>query len=135
MIQRFWPLDARLRFWHPVAPITRVTGKPLAIECCGVPIALFRNGDGGITAIYDRCAHRRMPLSHGVVGPEGVTCATRKLMARHYASTGVDVRVSCDSEPGGVGGAVAQRRRVSVFNNPPAMRSLRWKISQQVHGG
>jgi phenylpropionate dioxygenase-like ring-hydroxylating dioxygenase large terminal subunit len=75
MIQRFWPLDARLRFWHPVVPVTRVTGKPLAIECCGVPIALFRNGDGGISAIYDRCAHRRMPLSHGVVGPEGVTCA------------------------------------------------------------
>ena len=28
----------------------------------------------GIAALYDRCAHRRMPLSHGSVGPEGVTC-------------------------------------------------------------
>jgi nitrite reductase/ring-hydroxylating ferredoxin subunit len=73
---------------------------------------VFRNGDGGITAIYDRCAHRRMPLSHGVVGPEGVTCASQKLMARHYASTGVDVRVSCDSEPAGVGGVIARNAGV-----------------------
>jgi vanillate O-demethylase monooxygenase subunit len=75
MMKRFWPIDARLRHWHPVVPAGRVTGKPLAIQCCGVPIALFRNAGGGIIAIYDRCAHRRMPLSHGVVGPEGVTCA------------------------------------------------------------
>ena len=75
MTKCFWPIDARLRHWHPVVLAKRVTGKPLAIQCCGVPIALFRNADGGITAFYDRCAHRRMPLSHGVVGPEGVTCA------------------------------------------------------------
>ncbi len=68
-----WPIDARLRHWHPVAPAARVTRKPLAVQCCGVPIALFRTG-AGIAALYDRCAHRRMPLSHGSVGPEGVTC-------------------------------------------------------------
>jgi phenylpropionate dioxygenase-like ring-hydroxylating dioxygenase large terminal subunit len=68
-----WPIDARLRHWHPVAPLARVTGKPLAVQCCGVPIALFKSG-GGIAAVYDRCAHRRMPLSHGSVGPEGITC-------------------------------------------------------------
>jgi phenylpropionate dioxygenase-like ring-hydroxylating dioxygenase large terminal subunit len=75
MNMRFWPIDARLRHWHPVVPAERVTEKPLAIQCCGVPIALYRNGGGAITALYDRCAHRRMPLSHGSVGPDGVTCA------------------------------------------------------------
>jgi len=74
MIMRFWPIDGRLRHWHPVVPVKQVTSKPLAIQCCGVPMALFRNAGRGITAIYDRCAHRRMPLSHGSVGPEGVTC-------------------------------------------------------------
>ena len=74
MTGRFYPIDDRLRHWHPVVLASRVTGKPLAIECCGVPIALFRNADHTITAIYDRCAHRRMPLSYGTVGPEGVTC-------------------------------------------------------------
>jgi phenylpropionate dioxygenase-like ring-hydroxylating dioxygenase large terminal subunit len=74
MTARFYPIDDRLRHWHPVVLASHVTGKPLAIECCGVPMALFRNADHTITAIYDRCAHRRMPLSYGTVGPEGVTC-------------------------------------------------------------
>jgi nitrite reductase/ring-hydroxylating ferredoxin subunit len=68
-----WPIDSRLRHWHPVVELKRVTKTPLAIQCCGVPIVLFTKADG-IAALYDRCAHRRMPLSHGSVGPEGVTC-------------------------------------------------------------
>jgi vanillate O-demethylase monooxygenase subunit len=75
MKKGFWPIDGRLRHWHPVVLAKCVTGKPLAMECCGVPITLFTNADGGMTALYDRCAHRRMPLSHGTVGPEGLTCA------------------------------------------------------------
>ena len=71
MTGRFWPIDDRLRHWHPVVPENRVTGKPIAIQCCGVPIVLFRSGGEGIAAIYNRCAHRRMPLSHGTVGPQG----------------------------------------------------------------
>src|SRR5688572_29366401 len=73
MINR-WPVDARLRHWHPVATVKRVTKKPLAVQCCGVPMALFESGGGSIAAIYDGCAHRRMPLSHGSVGPEGLSC-------------------------------------------------------------
>lgn len=72
-VNRRWPIDARLRHWHPVVPVGRVTTTPLAVKCCGVPITLF-SGDDGIVALYDRCAHRRMPLSHGSVGPEGITC-------------------------------------------------------------
>jgi vanillate O-demethylase monooxygenase subunit len=72
-MNRRWPIDSRLRHWHPVAKAKRVTHTPLAVQCCGVPVVLFRNGDG-IAALYDRCAHRRMPLSHGTVGPEGITC-------------------------------------------------------------
>jgi vanillate O-demethylase monooxygenase subunit len=73
MTGRFWPIDDRLRHWHPVVPVIRVSRTPMAIQCCGVPIALFKDGNR-IAAIYDRCAHRRMPLSHGTVGPDGVTC-------------------------------------------------------------
>jgi phenylpropionate dioxygenase-like ring-hydroxylating dioxygenase large terminal subunit len=69
-----WPIDARLRHWHPIVPVKRVTIKPLPIQCCGVPIALFKSS-GRVVAIYDRCAHRRMPLSHGSVGNDGITCA------------------------------------------------------------
>ena len=72
-MNRRWPIDARLRHWHPVAPVSRVKTEPLAIKCCGVPITLFEH-NRAIVALYDRCAHRRMPLSHGSVGPEGITC-------------------------------------------------------------
>ena len=72
-MNRRWPIDDRLRYWHPVVPVSRVRTKPLAITSCGVPITLFRSG-GGVVALYDRCAHRRMPLSQGSVGPEGITC-------------------------------------------------------------
>ena len=74
MTSHIWPIDARLRHWHPVARVSRLTTKPLAIQCCGVPIVLFANRGPGVVALYDRCAHRRMPLSYGVVGPEGITC-------------------------------------------------------------
>lgn len=72
-MNRRWPIDSRLRHWHPVVEVKRVTAAPLAIQCCGVPVVLFRNGSE-IYALYDRCAHRRMPLSHGTVAPEGITC-------------------------------------------------------------
>jgi len=74
MNTRLWPIDPRLRYWHPVASASRVSAKPLAVQCCGVPIVLFAHGRGEVAAMYDRCAHRRMPLSHGVVGPQGIAC-------------------------------------------------------------
>ena len=74
MISRLWPIDSRLRYWHPVALVSNVTTKPLAIRCCGVPITLFANGRNSVVAMYDRCAHRRMPLSSGTVGADGISC-------------------------------------------------------------
>lgn len=69
-----WPIDARLRHWHPVILADRLAHGPLHVECCGIPLVLFQQQGREMAALYDRCAHRRMPLSHGAVGPEGVTC-------------------------------------------------------------
>lgn len=74
MNTNIWPIDARLRYWHPVAPVHEIGNKPAAFQCCGVPIVMYANG-GDVVALYDRCAHRRMPLSHGKVSAEGITCA------------------------------------------------------------
>jgi phenylpropionate dioxygenase-like ring-hydroxylating dioxygenase large terminal subunit len=39
------------------------------------PVVLFRNGNGGVAAIEDRCAHRFAPLSMGkIVGGDRVQC-------------------------------------------------------------
>ena len=37
-------------------------------------IALFRNGDGKVFALLDRCPHRGGPLSQGIVYGERVAC-------------------------------------------------------------
>lgn len=37
-------------------------------------IALFRDGDGGVFALRDKCPHRGGPLSQGMVAGNQVTC-------------------------------------------------------------
>ena len=59
------PLPATLRdAWLPVALSRHLKGKPLARMVAGLPIVLFRGGDG-IGALRDRCPHRNYPLSEG----------------------------------------------------------------------
>ncbi|MCW5283921.1 nitrite reductase small subunit NirD [Verminephrobacter eiseniae] len=40
----------------------------------GLEVALFRNADGGIFALLDRCPHRGGPLSQGIVFGTRVAC-------------------------------------------------------------
>jgi nitrite reductase/ring-hydroxylating ferredoxin subunit len=49
-------------------------GKPLAVVCDGQQLALFRNAEGHAFALEDRCPHRRVLLSPGVVKPGGLQC-------------------------------------------------------------
>lgn len=71
---RFWPIDERLAHWHPVAQVTHLGKKPLPVEVCGVPVVLYRT-QVGIKAVFDRCAHRRAPLSEGRVEGDTLVCA------------------------------------------------------------
>ena len=48
--------------------------KTLAIVCGGQEIALFRDAKGAVHALEDRCPHRRVLLSDGVVQPNGLQC-------------------------------------------------------------
>ena len=59
-------------FWHPVAWSRELkTGKPLAVRFAGEPIVLARPKTGPIFALEDRCAHRQVPLSAGVIDGAG----------------------------------------------------------------
>ena len=40
----------------------------------GLPVALFRAGDGRVHALLDRCPHKGGPLSQGIVFGESVAC-------------------------------------------------------------
>jgi phenylpropionate dioxygenase-like ring-hydroxylating dioxygenase large terminal subunit len=60
--------------WYPIAWSREVKpGRTFAARFAGEPIVLVRPRDGALFALEDRCAHRQVPLSAGVV--EG--CALR----------------------------------------------------------
>ncbi|MGW6417448.1 Rieske 2Fe-2S domain-containing protein [Streptomyces sp. NPDC055055] len=62
-------------FWYPVARSTAVRkGKVRGVSFAGQRIALYRGGSGTVYALEDRCAHRQVPLSLGVVEGEILRC-------------------------------------------------------------
>ena len=55
-------------FWYPVAVSGSVRrNKTFAATFAGERIALYRGQSGTVYALEDRCAHRQVPLSMGVV--------------------------------------------------------------------
>ncbi len=62
-------------FWYPVAVSGSVRrGKTFAARFAGERIALYRSAGGVVYALEDRCAHRQVPLSMGVVEGEALRC-------------------------------------------------------------
>ena len=62
-------------FWYPLAWSEEVKpGKTLARRFAGEPVVLFRGKSGQVFALEDRCAHRQVPLSLGVVDGETLKC-------------------------------------------------------------
>lgn len=61
--------------WYPVALSASVrTRRVLATAFAGERIALYRGKSGAVYALEDRCAHRQVPLSMGVVEGETLRC-------------------------------------------------------------
>jgi len=62
-------------FWYPVAESGSVHRKrTLAAMFAGERIVLYRGESGAIYALEDRCAHRQVPLSLGVVEDDALRC-------------------------------------------------------------
>jgi phenylpropionate dioxygenase-like ring-hydroxylating dioxygenase large terminal subunit len=49
-------------------------GKSIARRFLGEPVVLFRTESGEVSALYDRCSHRAMPLSKGQVDGDVIRC-------------------------------------------------------------
>ena len=61
--------------WYPVAWSPELkAGKSLAVRFAGQPIVLVRPQNGDLFALEDRCAHRQVPLSQGVVADCAIRC-------------------------------------------------------------
>ena len=62
-------------FWYPVAVSASVRKKKtFAAVFAGERIALYRGESGTVYALEDRCAHRQVPLSMGVVEGDVLRC-------------------------------------------------------------
>jgi phenylpropionate dioxygenase-like ring-hydroxylating dioxygenase large terminal subunit len=62
-------------FWYPVAVSASVRKKKtFAATFAGERIALYRGESGTVYALEDRCAHRQVPLSMGVVEGDALRC-------------------------------------------------------------
>lgn len=62
-------------FWYPVAASRSVRKKKtFAATFAGERIALYRGESGAVYALEDRCAHRQVPLSMGVVEGDALRC-------------------------------------------------------------
>jgi len=58
--------------WWAVARSEEVTAaKPLSVDVGEQPIVLWRDGQGQVRALEDRCPHRRAPLSLGCIRSNG----------------------------------------------------------------
>jgi phenylpropionate dioxygenase-like ring-hydroxylating dioxygenase large terminal subunit len=60
--------------WFPLAHVSKVGQKPLSRMIGRTSIVLWRDGEGRIRALEDRCRHRRAPLSLGKVTDGTLQC-------------------------------------------------------------
>jgi phenylpropionate dioxygenase-like ring-hydroxylating dioxygenase large terminal subunit len=62
-------------YWYPMARSKKLKkGGSLAVSFAGEPMVLVRAKSGALFALENRCAHRQVPLSAGVVSGEYVRC-------------------------------------------------------------
>lgn len=60
--------------WWVAATTEEVTSKPISRWLLEQRVVLFRTGDGTVTALEDRCAHRWAPLSQGRLIGDEIAC-------------------------------------------------------------
>lgn len=64
-----------LNHWYVVASSAEVKNKPVAVTLWHQNIVLFRDNQGKIQALDDRCPHRLVKLSDGQIVDNNIECA------------------------------------------------------------
>jgi vanillate O-demethylase monooxygenase subunit len=70
MAEQLWPKNA----WYLAAWDNEIRDVPLARTILNEEIVFFRDQEGRVVALEDRCCHRGAPLSLGVVTSMGLQC-------------------------------------------------------------
>ncbi|MBD2580501.1 aromatic ring-hydroxylating dioxygenase subunit alpha [Oscillatoria sp. FACHB-1406] len=61
--------------WYVVARSSEVKERPVSVTLWKQPIVLYRSESGTICALEDRCPHRQVKLSAGIVKRDRIECA------------------------------------------------------------
>lgn len=87
-------VEARIEFlgtyglrnqWYLIAGSAEVGAKPIGLKRCGESLVLWRDEDGRVHAVEDRCPHRGAALSIGEVHEGAITCAYHGVRLDGYA--------------------------------------------------
>jgi len=78
--------------WYAAGLSHEITAQPLARTLLNEPIVLYRQEDGCVAALEDRCCHRGLPLVHGEVVGNTLQCG--------YHGLCFDRRGNCVRIPG-----------------------------------
>jgi phenylpropionate dioxygenase-like ring-hydroxylating dioxygenase large terminal subunit len=81
--------------WYVAAWDREVGRTPVARTILNQPVVLYRKGDGTPVALEDRCCHRHLPLSKGVVVADDLRCGYHGL---RYDATGACVEIPGQSQ-------------------------------------
>ncbi|MFB8790895.1 MAG: aromatic ring-hydroxylating dioxygenase subunit alpha [Potamolinea sp.] len=68
-------LGINLNHWYVVASSSELQTQPLAVNLWNQSIVLYRDNQGTVHALEDRCPHRQVKLSHGRVIGKYLECA------------------------------------------------------------
>ncbi|MDC0748852.1 aromatic ring-hydroxylating dioxygenase subunit alpha [Polyangium mundeleinium] len=96
-----------LGHWFVVATSNELGDRPIARTLLGVPLVLFRDGEGKPGALLDRCPHRNVPLSIGEVVEGQLQCS--------YHGWRFDRGGTCKFVPSLVGDAAAKARNAPSY--------------------
>lgn len=81
------------RFWYCIAPSAAISGKPFPFTLLGEAVVLWRDKEGLVRAVKDRCLHRTAKLSLGTVENGNIVCPYHGWT---FSGTGQCVRVPQD---------------------------------------
>lgn len=83
-------------FWYIFCLASELKTKPVARTIVGEHLVVFRDKEGNLGALEDRCIHRNLALSRGKVTKHGLQCAYHGFT---YATTGKCAFVPAQPRP------------------------------------
>jgi len=87
------------RYWHPVATCQEIKENPVkAVRILGESLTLYRDRQGRLGLIGERCLHRGVNLCRGIPENEGLRCPYHGWM---YDATGQCIDQPCEDPDAG----------------------------------